>query len=164
MKNQFLIFLTLSLLTMPAFAQGRGGRGGGGGAPIGAIPANPGSQGNRPSDPGFFPEQRPVNPGPTTGPSIRDEHQPEASSHAVDPTDTHGFKNYGLYVAASHVSDKFDIPLSELQTEMNADGGNLGKAIHTLRPDLSSNEVDAEVKKAEAAAKKADAEAKKNRS
>ena len=38
---------------------------------------------------------------------------------------------------------------------------SLGKAIEKLRPDLSQQAVDVEVKKAQAASKKAEAEAKK---
>ena len=45
---------------------------------------------------------------------------------------------------------------------MTGDGAlSLGKAITKLRPDLTQQSIEVEVKKAEAAAKKAEAEAKK---
>lgn len=70
-----------------------------------------------------------------------------------------GFKNYGLYVAAKHVSDNLNISADTLRAEMVDHHLSLGDAIKKLRPELSSQTVRAEVKRAEAAAKKAEAEA-----
>jgi hypothetical protein len=70
-----------------------------------------------------------------------------------------GFNNYGQYVAAKHVSDNLNIPADTLRTEMIDNHLSLGDAIKKLRPDLSSQTMRAEVKKAEAAAKRAEAEA-----
>jgi hypothetical protein len=52
-----------------------------------------------------------------------------------------GFKNLGLFVAAVHVSKNLNIPFDQLKTTMTSDGGNLGKAIHTLQPNLSKKQV-----------------------
>src|SRR5262245_46491270 len=72
-----------------------------------------------------------------------------------------GFKNHGQFIAALHVSKNLMIPFDQLKAKMtgvsvNAAGHtinstpmSLGKAIHTLRPDLPANQVSAEAKKAE---------------
>ena len=52
-----------------------------------------------------------------------------------------GFKNLGLFVAAVHVSKNLNIPFDQLKNKMASDGGNLGKAIHTLQPNLSKKQV-----------------------
>jgi hypothetical protein len=70
-----------------------------------------------------------------------------------------GFENYGQYVAAKHVSDNLNISAETLRTEMVDNHLSLGDAIKKLRPELSSQTMRAEVKRAEAAAKKAEAEA-----
>jgi hypothetical protein len=55
--------------------------------------------------------------------------------------DANGFKNLGLFVAAAHVSKNLNIPFSQLSSTMASNGGNLGKAIHTLQPSLSKKQV-----------------------
>src|SRR5262245_36793704 len=67
-----------------------------------------------------------------------------------------GFKNYGQYVAATHVSENLHISLDELRKSMVDDDVSLGKSIEKLRPDLSRQTINAELKKAQAAAKKAE--------
>jgi len=69
-----------------------------------------------------------------------------------------GFRNYGQYLAAKHVSDNLNIPADTLRTEMVDNHLSLEDAIKKLRPELSNGTTRAEVKKAEAAAKKAEAE------
>ena len=134
-KKLFVLLLAMVFSASAAFAQGRGGGGGGaagggtprgggiGGAPVGgpAIPSGPGNQqANRPSNPG-----KPDSPS-----SASADHKADAAiAHAVDPTDTHGFKTYGQYVAANEVSERLVIPLADLKASMDAEGGNLGKAI-----------------------------------
>ena len=85
------------------------------------------------------------------------DHKTTASTHAADPKDPHGFKNYGQYVAAQHVAENLQIPggIDALKAMMTGDNAiSLGKAIAQLRPDLSQQSIDVEVKKAEAEAKK----------
>jgi hypothetical protein len=69
-----------------------------------------------------------------------------------------GFKNLGQFVSAVHVSNNLDIPFAQLKcTELGgqfctppttASGMSLGKAIHTIKPTLSSTEVKDETSKA----------------
>ncbi|HEV2489527.1 MAG TPA: hypothetical protein VGT03_06950 [Candidatus Acidoferrales bacterium] len=69
-----------------------------------------------------------------------------------------GFKNLGQFVAAVHVSNNLDIPFAQLKcTELggqfctpptNASGMSLGQAIHTIKPTLSSTDVENETSKA----------------
>ena len=63
-------------------------------------------------------------------------------------SDASGYKNLGLFVAAYHVSKNLNIPFDQLSTTMASDGGNLGKAIHTLQPNLSKTDVKSAVKTA----------------
>lgn len=56
------------------------------------------------------------------------------------PSMAGSFKNLGQFVAAAHVSKNLNIPFSQLETAMKKDR-NLGKAIHSLRPDLNKNDV-----------------------
>ena len=71
-----------------------------------------------------------------------------------------GFKNHGQFIAALHVSKNLNIPFDQLKAKMIATATSstvqtsstpmsLGKAIHALRPDISANQVNAEVKRAE---------------
>jgi hypothetical protein len=64
--------------------------------------------------------------------------------------DASGFKNFGQFVAAVHVSHNLDIPFSDLQTKMTGpDAVSLGKAIQNLKPSADSKN---EAKKATAEA------------
>jgi hypothetical protein len=81
------------------------------------------------------------------------EHRREAEGQK----DTHGFKNYGQFVAASHASEHLHIPLADLKKAMVDNNLSLGQAIHKLQPALSPQQIQAETKKAEAAANKAEA-------
>jgi hypothetical protein len=72
-----------------------------------------------------------------------------------------GFKNHGQFIAALHVSKNLNIPFDQLKTKMTGVGTtsstvqtsstsmSLGKAIHTLRPDISANQANEEAKRAE---------------
>jgi hypothetical protein len=65
-------------------------------------------------------------------------------------SDASGFKNFGQFVAAVHVSNNLDIPFSDLQTKMTGpDAVSLGKAIEELKPSADSKN---EAKKATAEA------------
>src|SRR5579885_247061 len=61
-----------------------------------------------------------------------------------------GFKNLGQFVAAVHVAHNLGIPFSQLKADMVGSGMSLGKAIHTLRPDVNAKK---EVKLAKKQAK-----------
>ena len=64
------------------------------------------------------------------------------------------FGSLGAFMAAVHVSNNLGINWDELKTNMTTGGMSLGKAIQKSKPELTSQAVDAEVKKAEAQAKK----------
>jgi len=61
-----------------------------------------------------------------------------------------GFKNLGQFVAAVHVAHNLGIPFSQLKADMVGSGMSLGKAMHTLRPDVNAKK---EVKLAKKQAK-----------
>jgi hypothetical protein len=73
-------------------------------------------------------------------------------------TAAQGFKNLGQFVAAVHVSNNLGIPFAQLKcTELGgqfctppttAKGMSLGKAIQTLKPSMSSTEVNGATSKA----------------
>ena len=145
MKRSILVSLfAVTILSITAFAgQGR----------------KPAETGVRPANPGASVDHLPTNVGKSESRGASADHQANLPAQAADPKDTHGFKNYGQYVAAQHVAENLNIPggIDALKKLMTGDGGvSLGKAIHQLRPDLTQQSVDAEVKKAEAAAKKAE--------
>jgi hypothetical protein len=131
------------LVTNALAGQGRG---------QGGRPAGVGA----PSHAGKSSDHRGLNSGKTGS-------RGKSAAHSVDPKDTHGFKNYGQYVAATHVAENLEIDFDTLKTEMVDHELSLGEAIAELRPELSDETVEAEVKSAEAAAKKAEAEAKKRK-
>ncbi|MBZ5661728.1 MAG: hypothetical protein LAO08_15100 [Acidobacteriia bacterium] len=61
-------------------------------------------------------------------------------------TDASGFKNFGQFMAAVHVSNNLGIPFSDLQNKMTGPNAvSLGKAIQALKPDADAK---AEAKKA----------------
>lgn len=54
-------------------------------------------------------------------------------------TDASGFKNFGQFVAAVHVSHNLGIPFSDLQAKMTGSNAvSLGKAIQELKPDANA--------------------------
>jgi hypothetical protein len=73
-----------------------------------------------------------------------------------------GFKNSGQFVAAVHVSNNLGIPFDQLRTKMVDGDMSLGKAVEELRPDLSKDAANKEVKKAEEQAKHDNEEEKKS--
>jgi len=145
MKRTILVsFLVMILFSLMTFAQGQ-------------RPAGAGA-GVKPSSPGASVDHRPATTGKPQSAGVSADHKTTASTHAVDPKDPHGFKNYGQYVAAQHVAENLKIVggVDALKALMTGDNAmSLGKAIAKLRPDLSQQAIDVEVKTAEAEAKKA---------
>jgi hypothetical protein len=60
-----------------------------------------------------------------------------------------GFRNFGQFVAAVQLSKNQNIAFDLLKTEMVTGNKSLSDAVHTLKPELSESEVNAEAKKAE---------------
>src|SRR5579885_2112766 len=60
---------------------------------------------------------------------------------SVLKTDASGFKNFGQFVAAVHVSHNLGIPFSDLQAKMTGPNAvSLGKAIHQLKPQANAKD------------------------
>lgn len=79
-------------------------------------------------------------------PKLADRLAPLIDKTPADmPAAVAGFKNFGQFVAAAHVSNNLGIPFDALKAEITKDGGSLGKGIQTLSPNAN---VDAEIVKA----------------
>lgn len=63
-----------------------------------------------------------------------------------------GFKNLGQFAAAVHISHNLNIPFEQFKGKVTS-GDSLGKAVHTLNPNLSHKQVKAQVKKGKHQAK-----------
>jgi|SRR5437867_7119723 len=129
---------------------GRGNPGGGnsgGGNSGGDHPGKNNSGGNRhgSSNPGGG---HPGNSNAGDNHSAGGNH-PANPRHEASAPDSQGFKNYGQYVAAKHVSENLGIPLEDLRSKMTRQHPeSLGQAIQELKglPPAAAN---AEAKKAE---------------
>lgn len=178
-KNIIVIVAAASLgLGMSAMAQGRGqgrppmaGPGmhgptmGGPGGMRGPGMAGPGTMGNPMGRNGQMGpmdrNQMGTQSGPRTASQLLTSNTKLASHLAkvlgVDSKtllgDANGYKNLGLFVAAYHVSKNLNIPFDQLTSTMASNGGNLGKAVHTLQPNLSKKQVKSAVKTAKHQAK-----------
>ena len=79
-------------------------------------------------------------------PKLADRLAPLIDKNPADmPAAVAGFKNFGQFVAAAHVSNNLGIPFDDLKAEITKEGGSLGKGIQALSPDAH---VDAEIVKA----------------
>jgi len=63
---------------------------------------------------------------------------------------SNGFRNFGQFVAAAHVSKNTGIPFNDLKTRLVDRGMNLGEAIKDARPEL---DAPAEARRAETTAR-----------
>jgi hypothetical protein len=131
-----------------------GGNRGRGNAPS-SLPGNPG--GPRGNNPGNGPDNNNRGNSDSRGNSQRG-NSADNKPDTAGPKDPEGFKNYGQYVAAKHVSDNLGIAFGDLKKSMVDDKMSLGESIHKFRPNLSQKEVDDHARKAEDAGKKAEEE------
>jgi hypothetical protein len=158
------VFVCLS--GIPLLAQhGRAGGGMGGGMDMGRGPGSePGPMGNH-GQPGT--EGTSMGRGSQTGRNgstlskksptdlLTQNTKLSSNLQSLLPAGTNlqnaasGFKNLGQFVAAVHVSHNLGIPFDELKTTMESNGDNLGKAIHTLNPNISTKQSKSEAKKAQ---------------
>ncbi len=149
---------SLCFAVIPAAAQGGRGMGNAGGATPGqASRPTPAPPAERGSGAGREGQATPRNPdhNPSLAASQALQKSPELSSRlqVLLPAGTNvpdaavGFKNFGEFVSAVHVSHNLDIPFDSLKKEMLAQG-SLGKALQTLKPDVPRAERVKEVKRA----------------
>ncbi len=153
MKRLLLVGLSLSALALAQ--QGRAVRAGGG----------PKVQVNRPAKV-ETPRVAKQGPGPRTemkGAVSKDilthlERHPNAVERLTPllpegmtaEAAAEGFKNFGQFNAALHVSQNLGIPFDQLKLAMTGeDPKSLGEAIRTLKPDLPEEEVTQAVKQAQ---------------
>lgn len=150
----WIVFATATCLLRPDTALAQRGRGGGGGMGPGPVitpaPPKPGkSSAGQPSG----------QPGVRTGSNRAAtllEKNPELSSRlqallpegqkVSDAAD--GFDNLGQFVSAVHVAHNLGIPFDSLKQEMLA-GSSLGQALQKLKPDLSKQELQREMRRAQ---------------
>lgn len=146
--------LSFALSGLPGFAQRGGGHGGGPpSAEPGARP-NTGQSGRAHTDTAQMNHEAEINQ------RLEQNHTLSASLQSLLPAGTNlqdaskGFKNLGQFVAAVHVSHNLNIPFDQLKAKLTGPGAmQLGKAIHSLKPEMDSKAADAEAKKAEKQAK-----------
>jgi hypothetical protein len=170
MKRVSLVFTTAAVFVclsgIPLLAQhARGGGGMGGGMDMGrGSMSEPGSMGSH-AQPGTEGTSTIHGPQMGTNGSTLSKKSPtdllsqntklSSNLQTLLPGGTNlqdaasGFKNLGEFVAAVHVSHNLGIPFDQLKTTMESNGDNLGKAIHTLNPNLSTKESKSDAKKAE---------------
>jgi hypothetical protein len=60
-----------------------------------------------------------------------------------------GFRNFGQFVSAVHLSKNHEIPFDQLKSQIMSGNKNLGDSLQALKPELSESQAEAEVKKAE---------------
>ncbi len=171
LSTAFAVLLGLSVFPLMAQGRGGGGMGGNPGMGQGQGPGmGPGGPGNGPMrrEPGMG---EPGMGGKTTtstnGPMM---HQKTPSQllarntklskrlQSLLPTGENaqeaasGFKNLGQFVAAVHVAHNLNIPFDQFKDRVTS-GDSLGKAVHSLNPNLSHKEIKSQVKKAKHEAK-----------
>jgi hypothetical protein len=169
-----VLAISICLAGLPLFAQrgGGGGHGMGGGMGMGERPSGSFGHEGTNSQPRMGGDQNGAMAGSRNpmGESKLGKNSPtdllSQNTHLASnlqsllPAGTNlqdaasGFKNLGLFVAAVHVSHNLGIPFDQLKSTMLSNGDNLGKAIHTLNPNISKKEVKSDVKKANRQAKR----------
>lgn len=163
MKKQLIIafVLTSSLV----FAQGHGGghgggMGAGGGAGVSHGPmagsTTHGNSGSRNDNRGPNPtsdtkSRKTIDQKLDGNPKLSSKLQSLLPAGTDLKTAAAGFKNFGQFAAAVHVSHNLGIPFDQLKAKMTGDNAeSLGKAIKELKPDADAK---TEAKKAQQQAK-----------
>lgn len=142
------IILSVAVMGIPLYAQ-HGHGGGGGGASMGHSTDHPDS--NSEASKGSASKESSVSD------HLQDNTKLASKLQNLLPQGTNlqqaaqGFKNLGQFVAAVHVSHNLGIPFDQLKAKlMGPPTESLGKAIHSLKPDVKSS---TEAKKAQNQAK-----------
>lgn len=144
-KTALSIALSLALMGIPLYAQH--GHGGGGGGMGNAMDHPTPHSDSKASD----------SKGSSVSDHLQDNTKLASKLQNLLPQGTNlqqaaqGFKNLGQFVAAVHVAHNLGIPFDQLKAKlMGPPSESLGKAIHSLKPDVKSSD---ETKKAEKQAK-----------
>lgn len=146
------LVVAMALSAAPLAAQGRG-KGAGSPKPSHAPAPSSASHGPSHGQAGAPPAAR----GNDAAAHLRQQPQLRTKLAALLPPGTNletaatGFKTFGQFVAAVHVSRNLNIPFDQLRARLiGPNAMSLGQAIQTLRP---STDVNREVKRAEAEAR-----------
>ena len=164
MKKQVIVAVLIS--SSLVFAQGRGGghgggMGAGGGAGVSHGPmAGPstthGNSGSRsdnrgPNSTSDTKSRKTIDQKLDGNPKLSSKLQSLLPAGTDLKTAAAGFKNFGQFVAAVHVSNNLGIPFDQLKAKLTGDNAeSLGKAIKELKPDADAK---TEAKKAQQQAK-----------
>lgn len=164
MKKQVIVAVLIS--SSLVFAQGRGGghgggMGAGGGAGVSHGPmAGPstthGNSGSRsdnrgPNSTSDTKSRKTIDQKLDGNPKLSSKLQSLLPAGTDLKTAAAGFKNFGQFVAAVHVSHNLGIPFDQLKAKLTGDNAeSLGKAIKELKPDADAK---TEAKKAQQQAK-----------
>lgn len=153
-SNVGLVFFIASGLLCADLVLAQRGRGGGGGMGQGpvATPAPPHSDKASTGQPSGQPG---VRAGSNRAAALL-EKNPELSSKLQSllpggqkvSDAAAGFDNLGQFVSAVHVAHNLGIPFDSLKQEMLA-GSSLGQALQKLKPDLSKQELQREMRRAQ---------------
>ena len=147
--------LTFALSGLPGFGQRGGGHGGGPPSPHpGVSPNNPGQSSRAQAETAQMNHEAEINQRLEQNHALSTNLQSLLPAGANLQDASKGFKNLGQFVAAAHVSHNLNIPFDQLKAKVTGHGAvQLGKAIHSLKPEMDSKAADAEAKKAEKQAK-----------
>ena len=164
-RTAFLSLLVLIVGTSPALAQRGHGRGAGAASHITTGPQGRGSATKPPHPTPPAAKKSPTTPATppkAKAPLTPQDHltaQPKlaAKLQTLIPgtpvnVAAQGFRNFGQFVAAVHVSNNLGIPFADLKARMTGPNPqSLGQSIHALRPGVNA---DAEVNFAEQQARR----------
>ncbi|HKS96164.1 MAG TPA: hypothetical protein VJV74_08525 [Terriglobia bacterium] len=133
----------LALYLCPAASWAQHGHGGGGGMGHGAMGAHGAEMGNRDGSARSSASGMKGAKSPdqmlASNPKLSSRLQGLLPPHINLQDAARGFKNLGQFVAAVHVSHNLGIPFDQLKSMMTGTRhDSLGKAIHTLKPDVDS--------------------------
>ena len=149
-----ILFLSIGVTN---FAQGGGqGRGPAGGPPAGVgNPSIEHGQANKPSEP----NQSATKSRSEVTAKLNADAKLASKLQGMLPAGmnvndaANGFKNFGQFVAAVHLSKNQNIPFDQLKGAMVTNHKSLSEAAHDLKPELSTDAANIEAKKAEEQAK-----------
>ena len=152
-RTIFLFLLVLVIGTSPALAQRGRGRGATAASHVTTGPQGRGSAAKPPHPTSPATKKSPTTPATpkkATTPLTPQAHltaQPKlaAKLQALIPgtpvnVAAQGFKNFGQFVAAVHVSNNLGIPFADLKARMTGPNPeSLGQSIHELRPAVNAD-------------------------